>query len=221
MTKRDPKIFNLLFEEEAVDTPEKSMSMTSSGVKALKSLDSIDDQIDALILKYEASSIREESKKVDGLLESLSERNLKFLIEQEEGEELPDPADAVGGEAEAEAEDAGDQSAPEPEGSEKMSADEPGEELTPDLDIDAFAARTIRLILNHRTLLRMEEAIINRVKNFLDKNYGENFVQSYLDILNNQYGISMEEFADERNISDEKFAVGAYAGGTGGLGGGG
>ena len=220
--KHDAKIYNLLFEEETVDTPEKSMNMTSSGVKALKALDSVDDQIDALILKYEASSIREESKKVDGLLESLSERNLKFLIEQEEGEEPTDPAAAAGGAADdAGAEDDGDKPAPEPEGSEKMTADEPGEELTPDLDIDAFAARTIRLILNHRTLLRMEEAIINRVKNFLDKNYGENFVQSYLDILNNQYGISMESYADERNTEDEKFAVGAYAGGTGGLGGGG
>ena len=92
----DSKIFNLLFEEESVNTPEKSMSMTSSDVKALKALDSVDDQIDALILKYEASSIREEDKKVDGLLESLNERNLKFLIEQEEGEDAPpDPAAAV------------------------------------------------------------------------------------------------------------------------------
>ena len=216
----DSKIFNLLFEEESVNTPEKSMSMTSSDVKALKALDSVDDQIDALILKYEASSIREEDKKVDGLLESLNERNLKFLIEQEEGEDAPpDPAAAVGGDDPAE--DTEPQGAPEAEGSEKMTADEPGEELTPDLDIDAFAARTIRLILNHRTLLRMEEAIINRVKNFLDKNYGENFVQSYLDTLSNQYGISMEAYADERDTKDDNFAVGAYAGGTGGLGGGG
>lgn len=215
--KKDVKIFKLLFEEESsVNTPEKSMTMTSTGVRALKALDSVDDQIDALILKYEASSIREESKKVDGLLESLYDQNLKFLIEQEEGEEAPE---AVVPPEDADA-DAEPPEAPEAEGSEKMSADEPGEELVPDLDIDAFASRTIRLILNHRTLLRMEEAIINRVKNFLDKNYGENFVKSYLDILNNQYGISMEEYADERDIADEKFAVGAFAGGTGGLGGG-
>ena len=218
--KEDVKIFKLLFEEEAaVNTPEKSMTMTSTGVRALKALDSIDDQVDALILKYEASSIREESKKVDGLLESLTERNLKYLIEQEEGE-APDAADAMSAEDTEAAPDDTPPPAPEAEGSEKMTADEPGEELVPDLDIDAFAARTIRLILNHRTLLRMEEAIINRVKNFLDKNYGEHFVSSYLDILNNQYGISMEEYADERDIADEKFAVGAFAGGTGGLGGG-
>ena len=67
----------------------------------------------------------------------------------------------------------------------------------------------------------MEEAITNRIKNFLDENYGDKYVQSYLDILENQFGISMEQFQDKKVVTDDNFAVGAFAGGTGGLGGGG
>ena len=206
-----------LFEdkEKNPDTPESSLSVKSSSLKARKSLDSVDDQIDALILRYEASSIRDESTETSGLMESsLNSRNLKYLIEQEEEMDAPPAEDTPP------AEDGSEEAAPEPVGSEKMDASEPGDEKVPDLDLDAFASRTVRLIVNYKSLLDIEAAITNRVKNFLDINYGERFVQEYLDILEKQYGISLEEFRDERDIKDDNFAVGAFAGGTGGLGGG-
>ena len=217
------KIYNLLFEQdtENIDTPESSMSASSTDVKARKALDSVDDQIDALILKYESASIREEP--VDKLSESLFNKNLKYLIEQDEpaGDPMMDSptGDAGGGGEGAEASE--DAEAPDPSGSEKMDVNEPGEPLVPDLDVDAFASRTVRLISNYKSLLRLEEAIINRIKNFLDENYGDKFVQRYMEILEEQYGITLEEFEDTRQTKDEEFAVGAFAGGTGGLGGGG
>ena len=76
------KIYNLLFEADNIDTPESSMIMTSTKMKARKALDSVDDQIDALILRYEASSIREEEE--ERAIASLNERSLGFLVEQEE-----------------------------------------------------------------------------------------------------------------------------------------
>jgi len=200
------KIYDLLFElDSSINSPESSMKLKDSSLKARKALDSIDDQVDALILRYEASSIREEE---DGTA-SLKESSLKYLFEQEEGEELPDE------EVEEEAEQ-------EPAGSEQMDVKKPAsKQLVPDLDVDAFAARTVRLIKNYKSLLRVEEAIGNRIKHFLDENYGDKYVQRYLEILENQYGLAFEEFEDTRQIEDEKFAVGAFAGGTGGLGGGG
>jgi len=207
------KIYNLLFEaEDNIDSPESSMIMTSTKMKARKALDSVDDQIDALILRYEASSIREEEE--ERAIASLSERSLSFLVEQEE-EPIDEPVDDTGDGDEAVPEEA-----PEPSGSEKMEVDAPAEDQQiPDLDLDAFAARTVRLINNHRSLLRMEEAIGNRIKHFLDENYGDKFVQRYLEILDNQYGLSFDQFEDTRGIKDEPFATGAFAGGTGGLGG--
>jgi len=206
------KIYNLLFEQESsVDTPETGLKLVSKStdIKARKALSSIDDQIDALILKYEASSIRDESiVRGDELMEqSLSSSSLQYLFEQEEEEVAAEEATAEeGGEEE---------SAPVPTGSEAMDVDEPGEEEVPDLDIDAFAMRTVRLIMNYKNLLRVEEAIVNRIKNFLDENYGENFVDRYVSILENEYGISMAEFASDRETEDQEFAVGAFAGGMG------
>lgn len=214
------KIYNVLFEKEDknIDTPESSLSATDTKIKARKALDSIDDQVDSLILRYEASSVREEP--ADKLLESLITKSMRYLLEQEDAaDEAPADDETLGAspeEAAAESEEA-----PSPEGSEKMTADSPGDNLIPDLDIDAFAGRTVRLIGNYQSLLRMEEAIINRVKNFLDENYGDKFVKRYTEILEEQYGISLEEFEDSRKIKDDDFAVGAFAGGTGGLGGGG
>tara|TARA_R110001583_G_scaffold65550_3_gene189384 strand:- start:974 stop:1606 length:633 start_codon:yes stop_codon:yes gene_type:complete len=206
-------IYNLLFEvESSINSPETSMTLTSTSMKARKALDSVDDQIDALILRYEASSIREEEE--ERAIASLNERSLEYLVEQEE--ELEEPA------AETGEEDVDEPEEKEPTGSEQMDVDKPAaEQAIPNLDMDAFAARTVRLIKNYKSLLRMEEAIGNRIKHFLDENYGDKYVQRYLEILENQYGLSFEEFEDSRGIEDEKFAVGAYAGGTGGLGGGG
>jgi hypothetical protein len=206
------KIYNLLFEQESsIDTPETGLKLVSKStdIKARKALSSIDDQIDALILKYEASSIRDESiVRGDELMEqSLSSSSLQYLFEQEEEEVAAEEATAEEGEEEA--------SAPVPTGSEAMDVDEPGEEEVPDLDIDAFAMRTVRLIMNYKNLLRVEEAIVNRIKNFLDENYGENFVDRYVSILENEYGISMAEFASDRETEDEEFAIGAFAGGMG------
>ena len=210
-------MFKFLFEQEDknVDTPESSMKVNQAKIKARKALDSVDDQIDSLILKYESSSVREEP--IDKLMESLSKKSLNYLIEQD------DPlADDTGDAAAEDAAEDSPESAPSPEGSEKMDVEEPAkEQLIPDLDIDAFTNRTVRLISNYKSLLRIEEAIINRVKHFLDENYGDKFVQKYIEILDEQYGISVEEFEQTRETKDEDFAVGAFAGGTGGLGGGG
>ena len=72
--------------------------------------------------------------------------------------------------------------------------------------------------MNHRQLLDIENAIINRTKNFLDENYGDKFVVRYLDILDEQFGISAEEF-EMTKVEDAPFAVGANPAGAG-MGGG-
>ena len=67
--------------------------------------------------------------------------------------------------------------------------------------------------MNYRQLLDVENAIINRAKNFLDENYGDKFVVRYLDILDEQFGIAPKEFEMPYN-EDQPFAVGANAAGT-------
>ena len=114
------KIYDLLFEaEELIDSPEVSMNMVDTELKARKALDSIDDQVDALILRYEASSIKEDSEV--SVSSSLKESSLRYLLEQEEGED-PAAADAPGGEGATDP--AEDQ---DPVGSEDMDVKKPAE----------------------------------------------------------------------------------------------
>ena len=195
-----------LFEQEEAPkgAPEKDVHVKDDTFKARKSKHSVDDQIDALILRYESSSLQSKEES-SSLLESLTNKSLRFLFEQEEVEE-----------AEEEPEE---DSPPEaPTGSEVVnSKTKASKQIIPNLNIDQFANRTVRLINNPDSLLDIKTAIINRVKNFLDENYGDQFVTKYLDILEEEYGIETEEFnsANMEQTSDDTFAVGANASGAG------
>tara|TARA_B100000424_G_scaffold267334_1_gene259966 strand:- start:751 stop:1350 length:600 start_codon:yes stop_codon:yes gene_type:complete len=196
------KLYKLLFEqqqeEDLGDAPEGGVSANPEP-KARKSDDSVDDQIDSLILLYEKRAIRDEE---DKLMESLNKTSLQYLFEQEEEAAEEEPA----------AEES------EPVGSEAATAPAAESEPVPDLDIDKFTIKVARLIMNHRQLLDVETAIINRTKNFLDENYGDKFVVRYLDILDEQFGINAEEFK-LTTVEDAPFAIGANPAGAG-MGGG-
>ena len=204
------KLYKLLFEQQEEDLGDAPEGGVKGNVepKARKSDDSVDDQIDSLILLYEKRAIREDE---DKLMESLSNTSLQYLFEQEE----PPADDADTGEPSDPPEPAGD---PEPAGSEVATADAAELEAVPDLDIDKFTIKVARLIMNYRQLLDVETAIINRTKNFLDENYGDKFVVRYLDILDEQFGISPEEFETVHN-QDAPFAIGANPAGAGMSGG--
>ena len=60
----------------------------------------------------------------------------------------------------------------------------------------------------------------NRTKNFLDENYGDTFVERFLNTLEEQLGLSIDEFDDE-DVQDAPFAIGANPAGAGSVGGGG
>ena len=194
------KIYRLLFEQEEDlgDAPEGGVDVKGKP-KARKADDSVDDQIDSLILMYEKRAIRDDS---DKLFEAFELNSLRMLLEQEE-----EPA--------AEEEPVAEEEDTSPEGSEAVTAPAAESEPIPDIDIDKFTIKVARLIMNHRNLLDVETAIINRVKNFLDQNYGDKFVVRYLDILNEQFGIESKEF-DVQPVEDVPYAVGANPGGTGG-----
>tara|TARA_A100001011_G_scaffold397051_1_gene496848 strand:- start:1673 stop:2347 length:675 start_codon:yes stop_codon:yes gene_type:complete len=223
--KKNYKIFDLLFEE---DGKSEQLSVQTDDVKARSTSASVDNQIDSLILKYESSAIRDEVAKVGEKLSlaeySIVKNSLRYLFEQDEGEEDLGDEDLGGedlGDEGGDAEGGEKGAAPDPVGSESMQVDKPGEELTPDLDIDAFTLKTIRLIENYNHLLNMKSTIINRVRNFLDDKYGEKFASRYIEILEKQFGIKTSKF-DQQTMepaSDDIFAVGANPAGAG-IGGG-
>jgi len=208
--------------ESGPNTPESPLLLRDPKTKARPAADSVDDQIDALLLRYESASI----SKVDSINESLRKLNLRFLLEQDEEPADEEPADEEpADEAPADEEPADEEPAdeePDPSGSDDMSVTSPApRQKVPDLDIDKFTSRVVRLMNNYESLLNIEESIINRAKSFLDENYGEAFVYEFVNNLSNQYGLETTEFGNIPAVPDDNFAVGAFAGGTGGLGGGG
>jgi len=214
--KNQPMLINEQEEpkSQGADTPEDPVALRQPKLRDSPAKDSVDDQIDALLLRYETSSIRAEPS----LNESLKSLNLKFLLEQEEepADEPPAEDEAPVDDAPAEEDPAEDE--PEPEGSEKISVTTPAEKQEiPDLDIDRFASRVVRLLNNYQSLLNVEEAVLNRAKTFLDENYGDSFVQAFNDTLIQNYGIESVEFDNVPEVGEDAYAVGAFAGGTGSL----
>jgi hypothetical protein len=159
------------------------------------SRDSVDDQIDSMILKFEKESITDEE---DELLESIFEtKSLKALIIEQE-----DEADDEEPEAD------------EPAGSEDVQVDKPAEAtLKPRLDVDIFSKKVARLALNSSTLLDPATVIVNRAINFLSKNYDQAHVDRMVDILNTQFDFNLGK---ERDTNDRAVAVGAFGGSEGG-----
>jgi len=203
------KIYNLLFEQEDaqdVDVPEKNVSASKDSF-ARKSADSLDDQLDSLILMYEKDAIKK-----DDIAESLHYLSLGALLKEQEEEPAEEGGDDT---AEATAEEPS-----EPSGSESMDPEvKPAtSQKVPNLDIDEFAINIARMIMNYESLLDVKKVIINRAKNHLDKNYGDAYVKRFLETLEEQFGITSEEFDVDYN-TDVPFAIGANPAGAGSVGG--
>lgn len=181
-----------LFEED--DSPVSGMM---GGVE--EPPDSVDDQIDALIIRYEQDSIEsgEEAEEEERMFESLRNMSMQFLLEEDPPE---DPAGAPDAEP--------------PVGSEtpKEAPEEPDVKKPP-LDIDLFTKKVARLVMNANNLLNVEEVIISRVMTFLKKNYGKNYAEQMQDILDNQFDFDL---TGDEDVIDVPIAAGAATKSAGG-----
>jgi hypothetical protein len=169
------------------------------------SQDSADDQIDAFIIKFERDSILEEE---DVISESLQELTLEaFLLEQEEpADAAPPPPDEEGAPAE------------EAEADADVEVEEPVAPSLPPLDVEAFAKRVARLAMNNDVLLDIQSIIINRALNFLLDNYDQAHYDAMAEVLDTQFDMGV---GPEAKAPEAPYAVGAFQGGTGQMGGGG
>jgi len=163
-------------------------------------VDSVDDQIDSFLIKFEKDSVSPE-----GALSEMSARSLVDLLLEQEEEAEDTPSEEV--------------EVPEPEDSTKIDVTEPVEEIQKlPLNIDAFTKRVARLVMNNVILLDVKSVILNRAKNYLLENYDQGHVDQMREILDTQFDFNLEGREDTPTAP---YAVGAYAGGTGGSGGGG
>ena len=155
--------------QPGIDEP---VTMDRATSKTRLSKDSVDDQIDSFILKFERESIVSPESLV---MESLAGMNLSALLFEQDEEE---------GEKDLGAEDSAS--------STDVVVDQAIETVKkPPMDVDAFAKRIARLALGYRNQLDIPTVILNRSLNFLKENYDESYVSQVMDILDNQFDFNL------------------------------
>ena len=153
-------------EEEHAETPE----------------DSLDNQIDALLIGFEADSIDEPDSEYESPIpEGRSLRShFGYLFEQPEDEE---------DEEDEEGEDVTDNT--------ELQTGEAKDPGRPKLNLDDFAQRVARLYQNHESLLDVPRAILDRTMNFVRNNYDDVTADELEDILAQQHGIELVDVDEE------------------------
>lgn len=195
-----------LYEESDVESVSVVDKMTGS---TRLSLDSVDDQIDSYIIKFEAEAAEAVESEEEMIFEALKYRSLLGLLyEQDEA-----PTDLFTGDPAA---PAPDDDAPEPEDSSEMKDDlKPAPLVKSAIDIDLFTKKLVRLVMNNKRLLDVESVIINRAMLFLKKNYSQEYIDRMKEVLDTQFDFNMDD-QDFLYAPDAPGSEGKPTGGTGG-----
>ena len=198
-----------VIEEAPMEAPQDSQAHTTGA-----SGDSLDEQVDKYLHQYES-----DSKKSDNSLASPGE------VAQMESMDWRDLVKGViieAGQGDKDAQDPGD-AAPGAEG--MTDDDDDTNKLTmEDLDVAKFADDVVRLIENYDSLLEVKATLMRRARNFLQKNYQEEVLQAFDNVMRDDHG--MVPGQDKQSVDDERFpapaaarASGSAQAGPGGAGG--
>ncbi len=170
------------------------------------SKDSVDDQIDSILLKYESDCIV-------GMGESSFQES---LIREAEDDENPDEEEK----APSQKIELG---SPTPEEKEvaaqvadkdKQEPDVESDPLTPKIDLKMFCGKVSRLATNYDALLAMPVAIANRARNYLKQNYSQALADEFAEIMERDFDIELK-YDDSSEPREKPMAVGAGATGLG------
>lgn len=154
--------------------------------------DSIDDQVDSVLLKYESDCI------------------LDFEIEESYLREAPGD-DATQDDVPADNSDAADDLTGDKDDEEPDVERDP---LQPRIDLHKFAGKVSRLASNYDSLLNMPIAIVNRAKNYLEQNYNQAVADEFAEIMEREFDIPIEQ-DDTTEPREKPMAPGAAASGLG------
>lgn len=199
----------ILEEFSTIVTEQETDEVPTGDEPDVPSSNSVDQQIDELLLQYEKLSLPGQS---DSLDEALSSRSLKFILEQEEVDvEVDVEEPPAEGEAEAEEEVA--------EETEDEEVEEPVEEKLPNLDVATFALKVARLAEIPEKVLDLKDAIINRAVQYLETNYNDTIAEEFKASLMDNFQLAVPEEEVETVLASDlppPAAVGAGPGGAAG-----
>jgi len=195
--------------DEAPEMPAADSKAHSEGASG----DSLDNQVDKYLAQYES-----EAKKTENSVEGPSTQQMErvdwrdlvrgVIIEAGEGDkDTQGPEDAA-------------------PGADDLTGDDDANKLTlEDLDVAKFADAIVRLIENYDSLLEVRNTLQRRARSFLAKNYNDEVVTSFDDVLRDDHG--MVTGMDKQAVDDDRYpappaarASGSAQAGPGGAGGG-
>lgn len=148
--------------------------------------DSVDSQIDSVLLRYQNESSLEDEE-LDSAYNNINEEylmpsNWNLLLEQDE-EEKPEPV-ANGGDVMSVGDDI-------------PRATTPIDPRDQKLNIDDFAQKVANLYNHYDNLLNVKPVIVHRAMHLLEQGYPADLVQEFLDTLEREFGITLEGDAEE------------------------
>lgn len=205
----EKELRNLIAEQLSLMMTEQETEEVPGGDEPdAPSADSVDVQIDELLLQYEKLSIPDD----ETLQEVLTTTSLRFILEQEEQEEV---------DVEVEVEDeegAKEDEAAEEETEEEVEAEV--EEKKPNLDVVTFATKVARLAEIPEKVLDLKDAIINRAIQYLRTNYDDNVAKEFETALMDKFQLAVPEEEVEKLVASDLPAPPAVGAGPGGSAGG-
>jgi hypothetical protein len=180
MDKNKFKKLSEIFSKEVEPILESTMRLSQ---------DSVDSQIDSILLRYQNDASIEEDlgeSKMPEHFRSILEGTSKAMSETMSMPISEAPEDEEG--------------APEDDmsvGDEQLKADRPADPREQKIDIDQFAQKVANLAENWENLLEVKAAIVNRAKNLLAQGYAPDLVQEFMDLLDREFGITPDYREEE------------------------
>lgn len=169
------------------------------------SKDSVDDQIDSILLKYESDCIV-------GMGESEIEESLMREAEDDEKDDKEGSGPKIElGSPTPEEEEVASQTADK----DKEEPDVESDPLMPKIDLKMFCGKVSRLATNYDALLDMPIAIVNRARNYLKQNYSQALADEFAEIMERDFDIELKH-DDHSEPREKPMAIGAAASGLGG-----
>lgn len=170
------------------------------------SQDSVDDQIDSILLKYESDCIV--SVGGETMMNAMGE-SYEHLFEAPGDEEAPEPKKLELGNPDDEANDEVSSQVADKDDEEP---DEEADPLQPKIDLKMFAGKVSRLATNYDALLDMPIAIVNRAMNYLRQNYSDALANEFSEVMERDFGIKLKH-EDPSEPREHEIAVGAAGSG--------
>ena len=172
--------------------------------------DSVDDQIDSILLRYESDCIVAMGEDVvEGLIRELAKDD-----EEKDGPgggaEKPKKLELGSPEDEEKEKDIAAGTADKDD----QEPDAEAEPLMPKIDLKMFIGKCARLAINHHALLDIKNAIMGRAVNYLRQNYNDAIADEAMEIAEEEYDIVLKRVAPDEP-REIPMAVGAAATGLG------